>query len=64
MSSNIKIFLKTIATSLQPNSYYHIVSSPKKLGETTTKINTKREKNHNRINRVVNERIRELTREY
>ena len=62
MSDEIKIFLKSIANSLQPDGYYHIVSSPKKLGEATTTINNKRKKNHNRINKVVDEQIAELTR--
>ena len=61
MSNEIKIFLKGIANSLNPDGYYHIVSSPRTLGETTEKINLKRKKNHNRIKKVINEKYLELT---
>jgi len=62
MSDEIRVLLKSIANSLQLNGYYHVVSSPRKLGETTIKINNKRKKNHKRINKVVDEKIAELTR--
>lgn len=61
MGSEIRLFLKGIANSLNPDGYYHVVSSPRKLGETTTKINSKRKKNHNRIKKVVDEKCIELT---
>ena len=61
MGNEIKIFLSGIANSLKADGYYHVVTSPKKMGETTTKINTKRAKNHRRIKKVVDERIAEIT---
>ncbi len=61
MSNEIKIFLNGIANSLKIDGYYHVVTSPRKMGEITTKINYKRSKSHKRIKKVVDERITEIT---
>lgn len=61
MGKGFIIFLNGIANSLNPNGYNNIVSSTKKLGESTSKINTKRKINQDKINKVVDVRITEAT---
>lgn len=59
MGKEIRIFLSGIANSLNANGYYKIVTPPRKLGEITTKINIKRKKNQERINKVIDAKIKE-----
>ena len=61
MSREIKIFLAGIANSLNIYGYNNIVTPTKKLGEISTKVNTKRRRNQNRINKVVDAKIKEYT---
>jgi len=61
MSEEIRLFLNGIANSLNINGYSNIVTSSKKMGEITTKVNTKREKNQSRLNKVVNAKLSEYT---
>lgn len=59
MGNKIRLFLNVISNSLNPDGYNQIVSV-RNLGETTSLINEKRKKNHNRINKVVNGKIKEI----
>ena len=61
MGKHLRIFLNGIANSLNPDGYNNIVSPTKKLGESASKINAKREKNQKRVNRVVDARIANAT---
>jgi len=61
MGRQLRIFLNGIANSLNPNGYNNIVSPTKKIGESASKINTKRKINQKRINKVVDVRIAETT---
>jgi|GEM_PF-1303915 len=58
--SRIKLFFDVISNSLNPNSYDKLVSL-KSLNENRLHINTKREKKYNRINKVVNAKIKQIT---
>ncbi|WP_152018440.1 hypothetical protein [Aliarcobacter butzleri] len=60
MGNKIKIFFNVISNSLNPDGYNQIVTI-KTLGENTSSINSKREKNQNRINKVINGKIKETT---
>lgn len=53
MSKEIMLFLNGIASSLNPDGYHNVVTSPKKLGEISTKIYKKRERNQKRISKAV-----------
>lgn len=61
MGTHLRIFLNGIANSLNPDGYNNIVSPTKKLGESASKINTKRKKNQKRMNRIVDVKIAEAT---
>ena len=61
MGKNLKRIFLGIANSLNSNGYNNIVSPSNKLGETTSRINSVRRKNHNRVNKVVNGKIAEAT---
>jgi len=58
--SRIKMFFDVISNSLNPDSYDKLVSL-KSLNENRLYINTKREKRHNRVNKVVNAKIKQIT---
>jgi len=57
MGREIRLILSGIANSLNPNGYYNVVTPPRKLNETATKINSKRKSNYKKLQRQTDERI-------
>lgn len=58
MGNKIKIFFNVISNSLNPDGYNQVVTI-RTLGENTSLINSKRKKNQNRIDKVINDKIKE-----
>ncbi len=61
MGKTMRMFLSGIANSLNPIGYDNIVSPSRKIGESASRINTKREKNQERIDKVAYSRITKIT---
>ncbi len=61
MGRTIRIILSGIANSLNPSGYSNIVSPARKIGESASRINTKRKINKAKIDRATYVRIAECT---
>ena len=61
MSRQFKLFLVGIANSFRVDSYYNIVTPTKDYGEIIKRTNYKRKKSIRRINRIVDEKIKEIS---
>lgn len=57
MSESIKLFLCGIANSINPDGYHNVVTRPKRLGEISSRIKTKRVKVYKKANKEINGRI-------